>query len=145
MLRAYKYRIYPTEEQKILFAKTFGCCRFVYNWALNMKITAYKERKETLGNVYLTNLMKSELNRSTNGSRMSTPNPCRVRCAILTQPIPTSSVIPKRSVFHVSSHVKTSKVFSVRSIAVRTLKKKQSRFPRQRTSLQCCTEGSKVR
>lgn len=26
-----------------------------------MKITAYKERKETLGNVYLTNLMKSEL------------------------------------------------------------------------------------
>ena len=42
------------------FAETFGCCRFVYNWALNLKITAYKERKETLGNVYLTNLMKSE-------------------------------------------------------------------------------------
>ena len=63
MLRAYKYRIYPTDEQKVLFAKTFGCCRFVYNWALNMKITAYKERKETLGNVYLTNLMKKELKR----------------------------------------------------------------------------------
>ena len=61
MLRAYKYRIYPTDEQKVLFSKTFGCCRFVYNWALNLKITAYKERKETLGNVYLTNLMKSEL------------------------------------------------------------------------------------
>ena len=61
MLRAYKYRIYPTDESKVLFAKTFGCCRFVYNWALNLKITAYKERKETLGNVYLTNLMKSEL------------------------------------------------------------------------------------
>lgn len=61
MLRAYKYRIYPTDEQKVLFAKTFGCCRFVYNWALNLKITAYKERKETLGNVYLTNLLKSEL------------------------------------------------------------------------------------
>lgn len=44
-----------------MFAKTFGCCRFVYNWALNLKITTYKERKETLGNVYLTNLMKSEL------------------------------------------------------------------------------------
>lgn len=61
MLRAYKYRLYPTDEQKALLAKTFGCCRFVYNWALNLKITAYKERKETLGNVYLTNLMKSEL------------------------------------------------------------------------------------
>ena len=61
MLQAYKYRIYPTDEQKVLFAKTFGCCRFVYNWALNMKITAYNKRKETLGNVYLTNLMKKEL------------------------------------------------------------------------------------
>ena len=34
MLRAYKYRIYPTEEQKVLLAKTFGCCRFVYNCCL---------------------------------------------------------------------------------------------------------------
>ena len=61
MLRAYKYRIYPTDNQKVLLAKTFGCCRFVYNWALNLKKEAYEERKETLGNVYLTNLMKSEL------------------------------------------------------------------------------------
>ena len=38
-----------------------GCSRFVYNWALNLKITAYKEHKETLGNVYLTNLMKNQL------------------------------------------------------------------------------------
>ena len=53
--------VYPADEQRVLFAETFGCCRFVYNWALNLKITAYKERKETLGNVYLTNLMKSEL------------------------------------------------------------------------------------
>ena len=61
MLRAYKYRIYPTDDQKVLLAKTFGCCRFVYNWALNLKKAAYEERKETLGNVYLTNLMKSKL------------------------------------------------------------------------------------
>lgn len=63
MLRAYKYRIYPTEDQKILFSKSFGCCRYVYNWALNIKIEAYKSKKETLSNVYLTNLMKSELKR----------------------------------------------------------------------------------
>lgn len=63
MLRAYKYRIYPTVDQKILFAKTFGCCRFVYNWALCLKINAYKEEKQTLSNVFLTNLMKSELKR----------------------------------------------------------------------------------
>lgn len=61
MLRAYKYRIYPTEEQKLLLAKTFGCCRFVYNWALNLKIEAYKQEKKSIGNVELTNRMKSEL------------------------------------------------------------------------------------
>ena len=61
MLRAYKYRIYPTEAQKVLLAKTFGCCRFVYNWALNLKIEAYKQEKKSIGNVELTNRMKSEL------------------------------------------------------------------------------------
>ena len=34
MLKAYKYRIYPNKEQKIQVAKTFGCCRFVYNQTL---------------------------------------------------------------------------------------------------------------
>ncbi len=39
--RAYKYRFYPTDEQKRLLAHTFGCCRFVYNWALRKKTDAY--------------------------------------------------------------------------------------------------------
>lgn len=30
-LKAYKYRIYPNKEQEVLLAKTFGCCRFVWN------------------------------------------------------------------------------------------------------------------
>lgn len=29
--KAYKYRIYPTKEQKILITKTIGCSRFIYN------------------------------------------------------------------------------------------------------------------
>ena len=33
--RAYKFRLYPTEEQRILMHKTFGCSRFVYNYYLN--------------------------------------------------------------------------------------------------------------
>ena len=33
--RAYKFRLYPDEEQKILIHKTFGCSRFVYNYYLN--------------------------------------------------------------------------------------------------------------
>jgi putative transposase len=41
--RAYKYRFYPTDEQKRLLAQTFGCCRFVYNWGLATRKTAYSE------------------------------------------------------------------------------------------------------
>ncbi len=33
--KAYKFRLYPTEEQRILIHKTFGCSRFVYNYYLN--------------------------------------------------------------------------------------------------------------
>jgi putative transposase len=39
--RAYKYRFFPTDEQKQILAQTFGCCRFVYNWALRKKTDAY--------------------------------------------------------------------------------------------------------
>lgn len=42
MNRAYRYRIYPTAEQCVLFAKTFGCCRKVYNLLLSDKIGGYK-------------------------------------------------------------------------------------------------------
>lgn len=42
MNRAYRYRIYPTTEQRILFTKTFGCCRKVYNLMLSDKIEGYK-------------------------------------------------------------------------------------------------------
>ena len=41
----YKFRIYPTEEQKIFFGKHFGCVRFVYNYLLNLRIEAYKKIK----------------------------------------------------------------------------------------------------
>lgn len=42
MNRAIKYRIYPTTEQSVMFAKTFGCCRKVYNLMLSDKIEGYK-------------------------------------------------------------------------------------------------------
>ncbi len=34
--RAYRYRFYPTQEQAQTLARTFGCVRFVHNWALNL-------------------------------------------------------------------------------------------------------------
>ena len=48
--KAYKYRIYPNEEQKVFFAKTFGCVRFVYNKMLSEKIEYYEQTHKTLHN-----------------------------------------------------------------------------------------------
>jgi putative transposase len=50
MLKAYKYRLYPTEEQEEYFAKTFGCVRFIYNRMLADKIEHYKATTEMLKN-----------------------------------------------------------------------------------------------
>src|SRR6266496_3473949 len=46
--RAYKYRFYPTARQKIILAQTFGCVRFVYNWGLSMRKTAYFQHGQSL-------------------------------------------------------------------------------------------------
>ena len=42
MNKAIKYRVYPSDEQTVMFAKTFGCCRKVYNLMLNDKLESYK-------------------------------------------------------------------------------------------------------
>ena len=62
MLKAYKYRIYPNKKQIILINKTFGCCRFIFNYYLNKRIESYKTENILL-NYYdnakdLTNLKK---------------------------------------------------------------------------------------
>ncbi|EGP4846805.1 IS200/IS605 family element transposase accessory protein TnpB [Enterococcus faecium] len=44
-LKAYKFRIYPTEEQETFFAKSFGCVRKVYNLMLDDRIKAYEETR----------------------------------------------------------------------------------------------------
>ncbi|HEY9571030.1 MAG TPA: IS200/IS605 family element RNA-guided endonuclease TnpB [Metalysinibacillus sp.] len=44
-LKAYKFRLYPTEEQELFFAKSFGCVRKVYNLMLEDRINGYEETK----------------------------------------------------------------------------------------------------
>ncbi len=46
--RAYQYRFYPTTAQKKMLARTFGCCRMVYNWGLRERTDAYAQRHERL-------------------------------------------------------------------------------------------------
>jgi putative transposase len=41
--RAYRYRFYPTDEQKRILARTFGCVRYTYNWALQLSIDTYQQ------------------------------------------------------------------------------------------------------
>lgn len=48
MYKAYKYRIFPTEPQKELIHKHCGSVRFLYNLALETKITAYLGSKVNL-------------------------------------------------------------------------------------------------
>lgn len=58
MEKAYKYRIYPNKQQKEIIAKTFGCCRFIYNKYLALRIDKYKELKESVSYVQCANDMK---------------------------------------------------------------------------------------
>lgn len=44
-LKAYKFRIYPTEEQEIFFVKSFGCVRKVYNLMLDDRMKIYEDTK----------------------------------------------------------------------------------------------------
>lgn len=46
--KAYKFRIYPNAEQKVLFARTFGCVRLVYNHWLDRKTKQYETDKMSM-------------------------------------------------------------------------------------------------
>lgn len=48
MKRAYKERFYPNEQQTELLAKSFGCCRFVWNNSLKYRTDAYYEKGESI-------------------------------------------------------------------------------------------------
>ena len=77
--KAYKYRIYPNTEQKIFFAKCFGCVRFFYNKSLsdmndiykstgkfkNITPASYKEDYSFLKEVDSLALSNAQLNRNT--------------------------------------------------------------------------------
>ncbi len=47
--RAYQYRFYPTPEQEPILARTFGCARYVYNWALRLRTDAYYQDQQRIG------------------------------------------------------------------------------------------------
>lgn len=64
MLKSFVYRLYPNKEQEILLAKHFGCNRFIYNWALNLRKESYEQSGKTISkfelNKMVTQLAKKE-------------------------------------------------------------------------------------
>lgn len=61
MLKAYKYRLYPTKEQETEFLKHFGACRFVYNWGLDLKKTAYGKEGKNISRMDLQKILSHQL------------------------------------------------------------------------------------
>jgi putative transposase len=41
--KAYKFRLYPTNEQQVLIGKTIGCSRFVFNHFLSEWNQTYED------------------------------------------------------------------------------------------------------
>lgn len=54
ILKGYRFRIYPTKGQKELFQKSFGSCRFVWNYMLNFKKEQYLKDKITIRSMELS-------------------------------------------------------------------------------------------
>ena len=57
MYKAYKYRIYPTYEQEVWLAKSFGCARWFWNYALNLCQETYKTTGKGLSRGYIQGLL----------------------------------------------------------------------------------------
>ena len=58
--RTYRYRLYPNEAQKSELARTFGCSRWVYNWALETKTKAYYQDEDSLSFTDLSSRLTSK-------------------------------------------------------------------------------------
>ena len=61
--RAYKYRFYPSPEQAAELSRTFGCVRLVWNKALDVRTTAWYQRRQRVSYVQ-SSAMLTEWKRS---------------------------------------------------------------------------------
>ena len=58
-MKAYKFRIYPSEIQKELIEKSFGCTRFIYNNMLALQIKTYEEEGKSYSKYDLVKMIPS--------------------------------------------------------------------------------------
>ena len=57
--KAFKYRIYPTADQKEELDRQFGMARFVYNRYLHVRKTFYEQEKKSFNYVACANDLSS--------------------------------------------------------------------------------------
>ena len=57
MQKAYRYRLYPTDEQTQMMTRIIGCCRFVWNRLLEYSSKSYKRRGESHTSFDLNNFI----------------------------------------------------------------------------------------
>ena len=56
-LRGFKYRFYPTSAQRLELVQTFGCSRYVYNWALALRTNSYYQDNVSLSYIDTSNAL----------------------------------------------------------------------------------------
>jgi putative transposase len=57
MMKAFKFRLYPTTKQAVQLNQHIGSCRFVYNWALDQKIKTYEQTGKSISRFDLNKLI----------------------------------------------------------------------------------------
>ncbi|WP_321416575.1 IS200/IS605 family element RNA-guided endonuclease TnpB [uncultured Methanomethylovorans sp.] len=57
MLKAFKFRLYPTYIQAVQLNQHIGSCRFVYNWALDQKIKTYEQTGKSVSRFDLNKMI----------------------------------------------------------------------------------------
>lgn len=57
MYKGYEYRLYPTKQQVEMLNKTFGCCRFVYNKALDIRLRYYQQTQKDIKSFELSKML----------------------------------------------------------------------------------------
>ena len=87
--KAYKFRLYPNEKQRILIHKTFGCVRLVYNYYLA------KQQKEGIKKAFTNcNDLKYLQEEKT---FLKEVDSCALRCAIFNLEDANNNYLAKRS------------------------------------------------
>ena len=86
-----KFRLYPNEEQRVLIAKTFGCCRWVCNWGLAMRKKHGKRRKIYWNVWHVQIIIDSDYVRNTEQIKNQTNHSVVMACRLLEECLKTKA------------------------------------------------------